>query len=227
MNKAPARFLPAMFVIAALATSAHASSIPDFSPVPVGFIGYDVTGANVAEFDIVNFTGPNASTFPDMTFPITTPVSLMDLSLTVNFLGGQSEVFGPSYFTLDGDGLSFDGKQLSTLSGFPTGLFDATSATLTGLFATQNLGLNDGSSVQVFQGFSATISDPSGLMDGDLAVINATTAPEPATWMMLATGLVLLMGLGMRERLKSLTSKRVLGITLGLGFAALVLPSAA
>ena len=64
-------------------------------------------------------------------------------------------------------------------------------------------------------------------MDGDLAVINATTAPEPATWLMLATGLVLLLGLGMRERRKSLTSKRVLGITLGLGFAALVLPSAA
>ena len=227
MNKAPVRLLPAMFLIAALAIPAYASNIPAFTPIPVGFISYNVTGANVAEFDIVNFTGPNASTFPDTTFPITTSLSLMDLSLTVDFMGGQSQVFGSSYFTLDSDGLSFDGKQLSTLSGFPTGLFGATSATLAGEFSTQNVLLNDGSSGQVFRTFDATISDPSGLSDGDLVVINATTIPEPATWMMLATGLLLLMGMGLRERLRPLTSKRLFGITLGLGLAALLLPAAA
>ena len=62
MNKASVRLLPAMFVIAALAISAHASNIPAFTPIPVGFISYDVTGVNVAEFDIANFTGVNAST---------------------------------------------------------------------------------------------------------------------------------------------------------------------
>ena len=150
MNKASVRLLPAMFVIAALAIPARASNIPAFTPIPVGFISYDVTGANVAEFDIANFTGVNASTFPDTTFPITTSLSLTDLSLTVDYSGGQSLVLGPSYFTLAPDGLSFNGEQLSTLSGFPTGLFDATSATLTGLFSTQNVLLNDGSSGLVF-----------------------------------------------------------------------------
>jgi len=226
MNKASVRLLPAMFVIAALAISAHASNIPAFTPIPVGFISYDVTGVNVAEFDIANFTGVNASTFPDTTFPITTSLSLTDLSLTVDYSGGQSLVLGPSYFTLAPDGLSFNGEQLSTLSGFPTGLFDATSATLTGMFSTQNVVLNDGSSGQVFYSFDATISDPSGLMDGDLAVINAISTPEPATWMMLATGLLLL-GLWQAGRLKVLAGKRILGITLSVGLWVLLLPAAA
>ena len=39
--------------------------------------------------------------------------------------------------------------------------------------------------------FGATVSDAGGLLsDGDLAVINATTVPEPETWTMLGTGLV-------------------------------------
>ena len=168
----------------------------------------------------------NASTYPDMTFPISTPLSLTDLSLTVDYLGGQSLVLGPSYFTLDSDGLSFDGEQLSTLSGYPTGLFDATSATLTGLFSTQNLTLNDGSTEQVFYDFSATISDPSGLSDGDLAIINATTTPEPATWIMMGTGL-LLIGIARVGRLKLAASKRISGTALSLGFALLLVPSAA
>ena len=132
MHRRLFRLLSAMFVIASLSISAHASDFPAFSPIPVGYVSFDVTGTNVAQFDIVNFTGPNASTFPDMTFPIATSLSLHNLSLTVDYSGGQSKVFGSSYFTLDSDGLSFDGEQLSTLSGYPTGLFDATSAILTG-----------------------------------------------------------------------------------------------
>jgi len=108
MYKVVTRLLPAMFAIASLSISAHAADFPPGTEIPVGYISYDVTGVNVAQFDIVNFNGPNASTYPDMTFPITTPLSLNDLSLTVSYAGGQSEVFGPSYFTLDSDGLSFD-----------------------------------------------------------------------------------------------------------------------
>ena len=224
MNKAPVRLLPAMFLIASLSIPACASGIPAFTPIPVGFISYDVTGANVAEFDIANFTGVNASTPPDMTFPITTPLSLTDLSLTVDYSGGHSLVLGPSYFTLAPDGLSFNGEQLSTLSGFPTGLFDATSAILTGRFSTQNVTLNNGSSGQVYFGFTATITDPNGfLSDGDLAVINATTTPEPSTWMMMGTGLLLL-GVA---RWKFLSSRRASGVALSLGFAVLLLPVAA
>ncbi len=69
-----------MFAIASLSISAHADDFPAFTPIPVGYISYDVTGADVAQFDIVNFTGGNASTFPDMSFPISTPLSLTNLS---------------------------------------------------------------------------------------------------------------------------------------------------
>ena len=138
MHKVMTWFLSAMFAIASLSIAAHADDFPAFTPIPVGYISYDVTGANVAQFDIVNFTGANASTFPDMTFPVSTPLSLTNFSLTVTYFGGQSVVLDSWYFTLDSDGLSLDGKQLSTLSGYPTGLFDATSAVLTGLFSTQN-----------------------------------------------------------------------------------------
>ena len=224
MHKVLTRLLSAMFAIASLSISAHAGDLPAFTPIPVGFISYDVTGDDVAQFDIVNFTGANASTFPDTTFPISTPLSLTNLSLTVNYLGGQSLVLGSSYFTLDSDGLSLDGKQLSTLSGPPTGLFDATSAVLTGVFSTQNLTLNDGSSELVFHTFSATIDDPSGLADGDLAVINAVTTPEPSTWLLLGTGLFMF---GVVGRRRLLTSKRLFGTTLGLSLAVLLLPSAA
>ena len=180
----------------------------------------------MAQFDIVNFTGANASTSPDMTFPISTPLSLTNLSLTVNYLGGESLVFGPSYFTLDSDGLSFDGEQLSTLSGAPTGLFDATSAVLTGVFSTQNLTLNDGTTEQVFLDFSATIDDPSGLADGDLAIINAVATPEPSTWMLFGTGLLMIVVAQVGRR-RLLTRKRLFGTTLGLGLAVVLIPSAA
>lgn len=188
MRKAVTLLVTAVFSTALLSRAAQATD------VPIGYVSYDVTGTNVAEFDITNMTGPNASTYPDMTFPVVTPVSLTDLTLTVDFADGGTEVFGPSYFTLDSDGLSFSGAQLSTLSSEPTGLYGADAATLTGLFSTQSFTLNDGSAVPVLVNFTATISDPAGLSDGDLAVINATVTPEPATWIMLATGLLLILG---------------------------------
>lgn len=226
MHKVLTRLLSAMFSMASLSISAHAGDLPAFTPIPVGFISYDVTGADVAQFDLVNFTGANASTFPDMTFPISTPLSLTDLSLRVNYLGGQSLVLGPSYFTLDSDGLSLDGKQLSTLSGAPTGLFDATSAVLTGLFSTQNATLNDGTTEQVFLSFSATTDDPGGLADGDLAVINAVTTPEPSTWLLLGTGLFMIV-IAQVGRRRLLSPKRLFGTTLGLGLAVMLLPTSA
>src|SRR5580700_6394563 len=136
MHRMSGRLPAAVLAVASLSIAAHANPIPVGTPIPVGYVSYDVTGADVAQFDIVNFTGPNASTPPDTTFPITTSLSLSDLSLTVNYAGGVSEVFGPSYFTLDADGLSFDGEQLSTLSGPPTGLFGAVDAVLSGVLDT-------------------------------------------------------------------------------------------
>src|ERR1700738_1629850 len=179
------------------------------SVIPVGYISYDVTGLNIAQFDISNQTGPNSSTFPDPTFPVTTSVSLTSLSLLVDYTGGATLTFGPSYFTLSPDGLSFDGTALSTLAGPSTnGLNGAISATLTGLFSTTSFTLNDGSAVTVDSSFSSTITDPAGpLGNGGLAIINATSVtsgpppvvPEPSTLVMFGTGLLGFAGMARRK----------------------------
>jgi len=169
--------------------------------VPVGFVSYDVTGTNVAEFDITNLTGVNSLS---PIFPVTSELDFTNLSITVDFAGSVTDTYGPSYFTLAGDGISFNGNQLSTLNGAPTGLAGAISATLTGTFVENTVQL-DGSSVVGVEdlNFSATITDSSGfLQDGDLAIINATVTPEPSPWLLLGTGLLGILMMAGRGRIK-------------------------
>ena len=209
------------------------------SDIPAGYVSYDVTGLNVAQFDIVNATGPNSSTFPDPTFPIVTSVSLSSLSLVVDYASGGPLTFGSSYFTLASDGLSFNGNPLSTLNGPGSGgLFGALSATLTGVFDTTALTLNDGSTVTVNPGFSATISGSGAgglLQDADNAVLFATPAggppppvvPEPSTWVLVGTGLLGLAGKarsGGRRLLKSLGQAGSLGTTFAIACVLVLLP---
>jgi rhamnogalacturonan endolyase len=207
--------LVSIFALATLSLTGHATDIP------LGFFSYDVTGTNVAQFDIVNMTGANSS--GDASFPITTPVLLSSLSLTVDFAGGVSHTFGSSYFTLDADGLSFDGEQLSTLAGPPTGLFGALDATLTGTFSPEMVTLFDGSLISIAPNFSATLGGAKEpLSDGDLAVINAVQTPEPATWTMLGTGLIGLLSLVGAGAAKRWWSRS--GVALGVGIALLLVP---
>src|ERR1700679_3721678 len=77
----------------------------------------------------------------------------------------------------------------------------------------------------MFNGFTATITDASGLQDGDLAIINATTTPEPGTWILLGTG-VLFIGIAQMGR-RRWTGKVLSGTALGLGVALLLLPGKA
>jgi len=187
-------------VVAAMAClSLHAWADPI---VPIGYVGYDVSGTNVAEFDITNLTGPNS--FSPI-FPVTSTLDLTNLRLTVYFAGNASVTYGSSYFTLAGDGISWNGDQLSTLSGAPTGLLGAVSATLTGTVVESTAQLNYGDLALVeTPNFSATITDPSGyLQDGDLQVIDITVSPEPSTWLLLGTGLLgilMMMGGGRFKR---------------------------
>jgi hypothetical protein len=185
--------------------------------VNMGYASFDVTFApNVGQVDIVNATGPNSTTFPDLTFPVTNSVSLTNLSLVVNFQSGPPTTFGPGsgYFTLNADGLSFDGNP-----SFNIALNPVTSAVLTGTFSTTSLTLNDGTTVTINPTFSTTISNVSGILkDGDVAVIVATTAtgvvPEPSTFLLLPGGLALLFFARRRSTRKAVTSAAVLAVAL-------------
>lgn len=186
-----------------LCTAAYATDIN------VGFVSFDVSfPPNVGAFDISNLTGANSSPAPATDFPITTAVSLNNLNLVVNFVGGSSETFGPGskYFTKSADGISFDGTASFNVSTAPV-----MSAVLTGTFGTTSLTLNDGSTVTISPDFKATITGSSGaLANGDFALITATTGsgppptvPEPASWFLLSGGLLLLLGSGLRKRFTS------------------------
>ena len=101
----------------------------------IGYVAFNVTNPPLAEVDLVNQTASN-SALPD--FPVSTPVSLTALTLTLDFATGPSETFGPAsgYFTLAPDGLSYNGQDI-----FNIGTDPVTSAILTGRFSTTTIDL--------------------------------------------------------------------------------------
>ena len=124
------------------------------------------------EFDIVNETGPNSS-LP--TWPVSTEVQFSTLSLTVNFSDGSTQVFGPSYFTLNIDGESLDGTSIAIGGVSPQPVM----ATLTGDLTPTTITVN-GTPTTVAAAFdTATITDLPVLVDGDFAIINAETGVVP------------------------------------------------
>src|ERR1039457_4931661 len=149
------------------------------------FVSYDFIGGGLAQFDIADQTGPNSSIFPDQTWPVSNSISLGSLSLTVFYTGGGQFTYGSGYFTLEPDGLSWAGPQVPDSTLF-------SSATLTGTFNPTLFDLNDGSHFNANVNFTATISDPNNLQNGDFAIIYATpaggTTPEPGTLVLMGTG---------------------------------------
>jgi hypothetical protein len=140
-------------------------------------------------------TGPNST--GDPTFPISTTVNLSSLSLMVDFSSGPPVTYGPSYFTLSLDGISWDGGDIPIGGTNPIPV----DATLTGVFSPTALMLFDSSTPNILPGFSATLSGSGsgGMMqDGDNVIINATEAPssgavpEPSSWILMAAGVALL-----------------------------------
>lgn len=169
------------------AVNAHAS------PIPLGFISYDVTiPGSFAQFDITNETGVNSTFPPDPTFPVDTAVSFSNLSLTVEFSDGSTSVFGSSYFTPTGAG-SFNGGAIAIGGSLP----DPIMATLTGHLSPTLLDVA-GTPTSVSSTFDAAVIVDSPLQDGDLAIINAeraaaATVPEPSTLTLLLGGCIMLL----------------------------------
>ncbi len=199
------RTLP-LVIAGALALSARADQLA------VGYFSYNITSPGAtAEFDIINQTGPNSSTAPDTTFPVTTPVSFSSLSMLVDFTSGPPVTYDSSTFTTALDGLSFNGGTIPIGGTNPQPI----DATLTGMFSPTTVTLNDGSVVTIGGSFSASItSNPNGLQDGDLAIIYATTGstatPEPGTWALLGGGLLLLVLTRLPKRLAGF--RRIAGL---------------
>ncbi len=202
MSNIISRLLGACSLCVVFASSALAA------PIALGYISWDVNiPGSVGKFDIANFSGGN-SFAPD--FPISTPLSLSSLSLTVHFSGGGTTVFGSSYFTLSLDGLSFDGGDIAIGGANPL----PTDATLTGAFSTTTINVIGLGTQTINPTFSATILPSAGttLSDFDLALINVETiptgpgggtAPEPSS--------LLLAGLAIALAAKCTTSKRSQG----------------
>lgn len=152
-----------------------------------GYVSLDAT-ASGATFDIVNQTGANASTFPDTTYPIATPLTFDNVMLTIDFAGGGSVSEDPTQFLSDGSG-GYTGQFNLDLAQFPL-----SDATLTGSFSPTDIALNDGStSTSIAATFSAMVLPSAGstLQIGDFALINATATPEPATFCLMGFGMLL------------------------------------
>jgi hypothetical protein len=153
--------------------------------INIGFLLVAPASSQTARFDIGNETGPNSSPFPDTSFPVTTPVPLSGLMLTVNFSNNTAQTF--TDFALASDNLSFVGQDLFDLAATPIA-----SAILSGTFGATSLTLNDGSKVTILPEFAAILIPSSGsLQEGNFTLITATTAavPEPRMAMLLLCGL--------------------------------------
>jgi hypothetical protein len=121
----------------------------------------------------------------------------------VDFSSGPPHTYGPSYFTLSLDGISWNGGDIPIGGTSPIPV----DATLTGVFSPTSLTLFDSSTPTILPGFSATLlgSGVRGLMqDGNNVIINATGAsgaptPEPSSWILMAAGAALLALAGRRR----------------------------
>ncbi|HEY4382122.1 MAG TPA: PEP-CTERM sorting domain-containing protein [Acidobacteriaceae bacterium] len=198
-----------VFCLLAILFLGVATTPSAFADENIGYISYDLTTPpGTAQFDIVNLTGANELGSP---FNVLTAVNLSNLSLDVKFASGPDEIFGSSYFTLNADGLSFDGTAKSTGAANPIGFNGAISAILTGDFSATTLLLDPSGTDTVNASFITTLTGSGvggALEDGDFAVIVATTGtsgppppstPEPETLMMVGTGLAGLAGLRRRR----------------------------
>jgi hypothetical protein len=176
-----------LFVMSCCAMLANADLIP------VGELTFDAsTPTALAAFDITNLTGGNALP-PD--FPITTQLTITVTSLVADLQGGGTlTLSGNDFIVVDPQGdvnCTVTGDAGS--GGCDLSAYNLVSATITGTLSPVSglAGLPAG--VTGIKGsFTTTITPNPGcpssttLTPGcDIAVIDAVTVPEPATWTLL------------------------------------------
>jgi hypothetical protein len=221
------------YILALALVGAACAPLAQATTENVGYVSFDLTTApSTYEFDIIGQSGVNNS--GSTAFPVVTTVDLTGLSLVLSFASGPNEVFGSTYFTPAGDGESFNGTAANFGSNEPT------KAVLTGTFSTTSFLLFNGTTVTVNPTFTATISPGGALIDGDYALISATTksstgpsiTPEPGTWLMVGSGMGLVLFCLYRRRnlampgALSFPSASAGGLTLALAVAVLAAPAA-
>jgi len=221
-----------LFAVGLVVAGSLACSAAQATPIPLGFISWDVTvPGSFGQFDIGNETGPNSS---PPTWPVTTEVQFSSLSLVVHFSDCSTTTFGPSYFTLNPDGESLDGSPIAIGGVSP----QPTEAVLTGGLTPTSVIVN-GTPMMLDPSFdTATIlpSGPPNLSDGDLAIINAepssvTPTPEPNMSLSFLMGglmvLILARRLRRHDRLKTPAAAARFGRTVGALFvtAAILFPA--
>lgn len=200
MNGTALRWLRSLGAASLLLAGGIATQTAQATPIGIGYMSFDQLTGTTAAFDITNLTGPNSALDP-IDFPVSTPVTLSNLNLVVNFSDGTNLTFTQPDFALSLDGLSYDGPTVAV-----GGAVQPVSATLNGILSPTSL--NIGSMVTVNASFSpATITDVTGgpLFDGDFAEIFATTAvvtppsgvPEPPTPLLMLAALA---GIGFARR---------------------------
>jgi len=218
IRKLPCTLAAALFVGSAFAPNLVAQNTVGDIQVDTALTPGDV------QLDINNFTGVNAGFGPDNPYIVST-VDLSDLNITINLSGGGTLSEPSPYFTLNttasgGDGISWCGTP-EAASDFT----DAISAVLTGTFVETVFDLSDGTSVTVDANFTATITDPNGLTNGDFAYIVATDTgsgppviPEPEPFVLVASGLASLAGF--RRKMLMAAARKACRNLLPLGAAA-------
>lgn len=163
----------------------------------IGAVLVDPSSSAVgATFDILNATGLYGSPFPDQSFPVLTSVDISSPLLTLFFANGGSVTESGADFVPDGSG-GYLGSFRIDLASFPI-----SNALLTGSLSPTTVQLNDGLTTEtIASAFSAEILPSSGdvLQIGDSAIINANVTPEPASWALLALGLVALASIRRRH----------------------------
>jgi hypothetical protein len=163
----------------------------------IGLASIDTPSSGDLALNITDLTGANDTLSPDFPSEVTTQVDFSSVALYFN----GSLTATPYSFSPNGDGHSLDGD-----TGQFASFFDVfTELTITGDLSTTTLNVAGVGSETVASTFSATITDPTDLADGDYVYIVTTPAssgtpvtPEPEPFVMVGTGLAALAGIRRR-----------------------------